>query len=146
MSRSRYTLDGPWVVRGMAVDDVDAAVDQPVRKAHMRAGHVVAPVAAPVNRGHDDIAWTAHLTQAVGNSPNGQLGQIGQQVDTGPVVSGGPISRDPTRVGAECKDDHSCRIRKRDDGRRLGLRKRTPDPDGFAPARVRVSIVWVSPT
>jgi hypothetical protein len=49
-------LDRPGMVRGVAVHDVHAAVDETVGERALVPRHVVPPVAAPVDGDDDEVA------------------------------------------------------------------------------------------
>jgi hypothetical protein len=66
-------LDGPRMVRGVTVDDVDGAGDQRVRKADVGRRHLVAPVAAPVDRRHHHVAGSLDALDALGDLAGGRV-------------------------------------------------------------------------
>src|SRR5579875_2836469 len=69
---------------GVAVDEADAAVDQPVREPALVQGHVVSPVRALVD-GHGDEAAVLPGGPGPGDEGAGdRVGQAGQQADPGP--------------------------------------------------------------
>jgi hypothetical protein len=72
------------------MDDIDAFLDQPTGEADLLLGDVIAPVAAPVDRGDQHVAGAAgaHLRVPVhltGNAPSRLFREVRQQVDAGPL-------------------------------------------------------------
>ena len=95
-------LNSLWVMRGVTPDDVDAGlVDQSMRKGALIAGNVIPPIPAPVERRHKDVSWplqSAYLCSNFGDRPRGQ---IGQKIDTGTFLRGGPCGGNATRRRAQ---------------------------------------------
>ena len=88
-------LDRARVMRGVAVDEVDTAADQPVGEADLVRVHVIPPVGSPVDGDDHDVTGPPGGPRPAGDVVGGGAGQIGQQVDAGPGRGSGPACRDP---------------------------------------------------
>jgi hypothetical protein len=60
----------------VAMDDVDTAVDQPVRKPHVLARYGVSPIAAPMDRGNGDVLASLDCLDAILDGRGGFLRKI----------------------------------------------------------------------
>src|SRR5713226_1623479 len=87
-------LDRAGVVRGVAVDEVDAPVDQPAGEADLIRAHVIPPVGSPVDGDDHNVTGPLRCPHPAGGVVGGGAGQIGQEVDAGPARGGGPVCRD----------------------------------------------------
>ena len=97
--------------------DVHAAVDERVREADLVAGDVVAPVGAPVDRDHDDVARAASTCRTRSAiSARGRRRRLGQEVDAGPVLGRGPAARHAAGGRAAGEDQDAPAAGDRDGG------------------------------
>jgi hypothetical protein len=71
----------------VAVDDIDAAVDQPSRKPDVLARLSVSPIAAPMNRGNCDVVPPLDLSDALLDGRGRFVRKIEQEVILYPVMS-----------------------------------------------------------
>jgi hypothetical protein len=60
-------LDRKRMMRRVAVDNVDAAVDQPARKSDVLSRRFVSPIAAPMDRGDRDVLAALDFPDALLN-------------------------------------------------------------------------------
>jgi hypothetical protein len=58
------------------MDDVDAAINQPVRKPDMREQHFISPIRPPVDRGNRDIPALLDFSDALLDGCDGDIGKI----------------------------------------------------------------------
>jgi len=123
-------LDRPRVVRGVTVDEIDAAADQPVREADLIRADPIAPVGSPVDGDDHDITGPLGRPRPADEVIGGRVGQIGQQVDAGPARGGGPARRDPAGGRPAGEDHHAAAAGHRDGRRPPGL---TGIPPGAHP-------------
>src|SRR5215472_18345646 len=87
-------LDRAGMVRGVAVDQVDAAVDEPAGEADLVTVHAIPPVGSPVD-GHDrDVARLPGGAHPGDDTIGGSLAQVGQEVHSRPAAGGGPSGGD----------------------------------------------------
>src|SRR5271157_3449492 len=87
-------LDRPGVVRGVAVDHVDTAVDEAAGEAGLVTGHVIPPVGAPVDGDDDDVAGLPGGARPGDDLVGGGAGQVGQEIYARPGGGGGPSRGD----------------------------------------------------
>ena len=67
--------------------DVDASlVDEPLGELPLLERHLIAPVAAPVDRCDDHIAFGLHAVDPLGHAPDGSMREIGQEVHSAPAL------------------------------------------------------------
>src|SRR5262245_2301855 len=62
-------FDGLHVVRGVAVNDRDAFINEPMREADLLIRNAVAPIAAPMDRSHNHGAGLCMLTHLSCDAP-----------------------------------------------------------------------------
>src|SRR4030095_12744260 len=68
------------VMRGVAVNESNAFFDQAMGECDMLPRNVITPVAAPVDRGNDEIAWLALMPDLIRNSRGSRVRKIVQQI------------------------------------------------------------------
>src|SRR5439155_12403990 len=124
-------LNGPWMVRGVAMDQIDAAIDQPMSEAHILARHRVAPVAPPVNGGDQKVPRTFGTRHAIENRDRGRLGQILEQGDARTRGASGPTRGDASGFGADRKHDEAAPVPQGNASRPKGLLLVATRPDDF---------------
>ena len=121
-------LDRARVVRGVTVDQVGPAVDQPVGEADLAGAHAIPPVRSPVDGDHSEVTGPLFGPDPAGDIVGGGVGQIRQHVDAGPVPGGGPVGRDPAGTGAARQHDDTAAARHRDGYRPPRLLAVPPGP------------------
>ncbi len=87
------------------MDDVDAAVDQPVREPHLLARHVVSPIAAPMDGDDGHVPVPLRSPYLLLDLGGRLVGEIEEEGDAGEVIGCGPARRDAARFGSEGMDD-----------------------------------------
>src|SRR5262245_10003810 len=85
----------------VAVNYRDALIDQPAGEVDLLIGDAVAPVAAPMYRGHNHVAGPRSLQHTVCDATRRLFRQVLQQVDAGSVPGRGPLSWDAACRRAE---------------------------------------------
>src|SRR5262249_8540695 len=110
-------LDAFGVMRGMTVDDIESRLlDETVRKFPLGGRNLVTPIRPPMNGGHKDIAGSL-CRRSSRNQRYGAIGEIGQQIDAGLLLTGGPIRGDAAGLRPEGEhDDPSLAHRSQDGG------------------------------
>src|SRR5271166_1270564 len=101
-------LGGLHMMRGMAMHDSDALIDQLMNKAGLLGADAVVPIASPVDRRYDHIALAAesmHLARDVARS---LLRSVFQKIDAWPVRGRGPFPWNATRRRAIREDEHAA--------------------------------------
>ena len=110
----------------MTVDEIDAAVDQPVREADLIRAHVIPQFGSPVDGDDHDIPGPLGRPGPADGLIGGCVGQIGQGIVAGPARGIGPARRDPAGARPVGEDHHAAATRHRDRRRPPGLIGVTP--------------------
>src|SRR5215469_2055718 len=88
-------------MRGVAMNQIDSSFNQSMSKADLLAGNFIAPVVAPVDRNHDDIAWLFCFADFSCDAIRSVVRQVRKYIDTGLIVTGTPYRRDSARCRAQ---------------------------------------------
>ena len=101
-------FDADGVMRGMAVDEVHAGlVNERAGKAGVGRRDRVAPVPAPVDGDHHQVARSLVCLHAVGDAAHRGVRQVRQQIYPRAVRRGCPGSRYAAAVDAAGEDQHA---------------------------------------
>src|SRR6478672_4059149 len=82
----------------MTMHDSDAVLDQLMSKAGLLVADMVAPVSAPVDRRHDNIALAVESAHLPGDAARRFFRSVLEKVDAGPVSSRRPFPRNSSSV------------------------------------------------
>jgi hypothetical protein len=116
-------VDGPWMVRRMSMNDVDAAIDEPVCETDLCRRHLVAPVAAPVNGHHPDIARPPQAQESIRKRVGGPIRETVQEIDPWSVRGRRPDRRNAARLGPQRPHEQTAALAIHN-GRLAGLYER----------------------
>src|SRR5687767_339414 len=114
----------------MAVHEIDSPVDQPMGEADLVPGHLVTPVAAPVDRCDHDIAGAPEPVDALEDLAGSRIREVVQDIDPGTVRGGSPFGGNPARLGSEGEHEHPSSARQIDDAGPTRLRDIPPRSRG----------------
>src|SRR5947207_2041897 len=89
------------VMRGMRVHERDTFVDQTVSERDLFPRNFVAPIAAPVDRGNEQIAELLVLAHLIRDSYGSGFGKILEQIHSGTKTCCTPLLRNPAAGRSE---------------------------------------------
>jgi len=102
---------------------------QPVREADLIRADGIPPVGSPVDGDDHDITGPLRRPRPAEDLIGGRVGQIGQQIEAGPVRGSGPARRNPAGARPAGEEHHAAAARHRD-------RRRPPGLIGVTPRRL----------
>ena len=110
-------LERPRMVRGMSMDKIDSAVDEPMRKAHLFRFDAIAPVRAPVCGDDHHVTGLPYVAHPAAQLIGECLSKGGKKMDAWLILGGCPPEWDTAGWRAESEDqDPSTRPWDRNNG------------------------------
>lgn len=124
-------------MRRVAVDDVNATVDQPVGKPDVLGRHLVSPIGTPMDRGNSDVLAPPGFSDPLLDCRGGFIRKIEQEVDARTIFGCSPARGNAARSRSESMDDDFEGDSPIDHGGQAGLRERPARPGSLQPNPVK---------